>query len=91
MKGKNKLITADKALIHDVRRMIEETRASVAVEANTGLTLLHWRIGRRITQEVLKESWWNMANELLPRCRKNYPKATVLVQLFHFNPNDQIL
>ena len=55
MKGKNVLVTADKSLIRDVRQMIEETRASVAVTVNTGLTMLYWRIGRRVNQEVLKE------------------------------------
>jgi hypothetical protein len=28
----------------------------VAAAVNTGLTMLYWRIGRRINQEVLKES-----------------------------------
>ena len=42
------------ALLNDIRRMIEETRSSVAIAVNTGLTLLHWRIGRRINDEILK-------------------------------------
>jgi len=56
MKGKRILEIADKSLIRDVRQMIEETRASVAATVNTGLTILYWRIGRRINQEILKES-----------------------------------
>jgi hypothetical protein len=56
MKGKRILGIADKPLIRDVRQMIEETRASVAATVNTGLTILYWRIGRRINQEILKES-----------------------------------
>ena len=42
------------ALLNDIRRMIEKTRSSVAIAVNTGLTLLHWRIGRRINDEILK-------------------------------------
>ena len=42
------------ALIADIRRMIEETRSAVAVTVNVGLTVLNWRIGRRIAQEILK-------------------------------------
>ncbi len=34
--------------------MIEETRAAVAVTVNAGLTLLYWRIGKRIGEEILK-------------------------------------
>ncbi|RJQ85047.1 MAG: DUF1016 domain-containing protein [Desulfobacteraceae bacterium] len=56
MKAKKSLVTPDKSLIRDVRQMIEETRASVAAAVNTGLTMLYWRIGRRINQEILKEA-----------------------------------
>jgi hypothetical protein len=41
-------------LIADVRRMIEETRSAVAVTVNAGLTILYWRIGKRISEEILK-------------------------------------
>jgi predicted nuclease of restriction endonuclease-like (RecB) superfamily len=44
----------DTSLIHDIRRLIEETRESVAAAVNAGLTMLYWRIGRRIRQDVLK-------------------------------------
>jgi predicted nuclease of restriction endonuclease-like (RecB) superfamily len=54
MTRKEGLLAADKALIRDVRQMIEEARASVAVAVNAGLTILYWRIGRRISQEILK-------------------------------------
>ena len=56
MKHRNELLAADKALVRDVRRMVEEARASVAVAVNTGLTMLYWRIGHRIKQEILKDS-----------------------------------
>lgn len=41
-------------LLRDLKAMIEETRSAVAVAVNAGLTMLYWRIGRRIGQEVLK-------------------------------------
>ncbi len=55
MKDNKDLAAVDKFLVRDVRQMIEETRASVAAAVNTGLTMLYWRIGRRINQEILKE------------------------------------
>ena len=55
MKVTKTLVTPDKSLIRDIRQMIEETRASVAAAVNTGLTMLYWRIGRRINQEILKD------------------------------------
>ena len=41
------------ALIEDIRQMIGEARRSVATTVNAGLTLLYWRIGKRIVDEVL--------------------------------------
>ena len=41
-------------LLKDLRRMIEETRRGVAVFVNSALTMLYWRVGRRINEEILK-------------------------------------
>lgn len=37
----------------EIRQLIEETRKSVAVAVNAGLTMLYWEVGRRINEEVL--------------------------------------
>jgi hypothetical protein len=42
------------ALLHDVRRLIEEARSAVAITVNAGLTMLYWQIGKRINREILK-------------------------------------
>jgi predicted nuclease of restriction endonuclease-like (RecB) superfamily len=41
-------------LLDDLRRMIDETRQGVAVTVNAALTTLYWRIGKRISEEILK-------------------------------------
>ena len=41
-------------LLSEIRHLIAETRAGVAVAVNTGLTLLYWKIGKRIQEEILK-------------------------------------
>jgi DUF1016 N-terminal domain len=46
------VIQADE-LLGELRRMIDAARARVATAANAELTLLHWRIGRKIYSEVL--------------------------------------
>jgi len=38
----------------EIRQLIEETRRSVAVAVNAGLTMLYWEVGRRINEEVLR-------------------------------------
>ncbi|MBI5481298.1 MAG: DUF1016 domain-containing protein [Deltaproteobacteria bacterium] len=40
-------------LLADVRRLIEEARGQAATAVNVVVTLLHWRIGKRIGSEVL--------------------------------------
>ncbi|MFZ1463300.1 MAG: PDDEXK nuclease domain-containing protein, partial [Anaerolineae bacterium] len=41
-------------LLEDLRQMIEETRQGVATTVNAALTMLYWRIGKRINEEILK-------------------------------------
>jgi len=45
---------ASSPLLEDIRQMIEETRQGVAATVNAGLTLLYWRVGKRISEEILK-------------------------------------
>lgn len=41
------------ALVSDVKQLIDEARQRVAASVNAELTLLYWRIGKRIQSEVL--------------------------------------
>jgi hypothetical protein len=45
---------ASAGLLGDIRRMIDEAHAAVAETVNAGLTMLYWRIGKRINEEILK-------------------------------------
>ena len=56
MTDKMDSLAADKVLVRDIRRLIEEARSTVATTVNVALSILYWRIGRRINQEILKES-----------------------------------
>jgi predicted nuclease of restriction endonuclease-like (RecB) superfamily len=41
--------------LEDIKQLIEETRSTVAAAVNASLTMLYWRIGKRIHKEVLRE------------------------------------
>ena len=43
-------------LLDDIRTLIESTRTSVARAVNTGLVMLYWGIGRKIREEILKNT-----------------------------------
>ena len=49
----DRLSTVSPVLIEDIRQIIGEARRSVASTVNAGLTLLYWRVGKRIVNEVL--------------------------------------
>ena len=42
-------------LLRDLRGLIEQTRERVAAAVNRELTLLHWHIGKRIREDILRE------------------------------------
>lgn len=58
--------TTPDALLVDLRRLIEDTRSSVAVAVNAGLTLLYWQVGQRIYKEVLQQDRAEYAKRILP-------------------------
>lgn len=53
-------------LLNDIRLMIEETRSSIAVTVNAGLTMLYWQIGKRISDEILKGERAEYGAAILP-------------------------
>lgn len=55
----------DSILLTDIRRMIKEARSALAVAANAGLTLLYWRIGKRIHEEILKKKRAEYSKEIV--------------------------
>jgi predicted nuclease of restriction endonuclease-like (RecB) superfamily len=52
----NKDLHPEQLVVADIRQLIEESRQEVAVAVNASLTLLYWRIGKRINDEVLNNS-----------------------------------
>jgi hypothetical protein len=54
-------------LIADIRGLIESARVRVAGAVNFELTMLYWRIGKRIRDEVLEEKRAEYGAEIVPR------------------------
>ena len=48
------MIRVSPPLLEELRRMIEESRRSLAWAVNAAMTMLYWRIGTRINQEILQ-------------------------------------
>lgn len=59
------IIQSDAGLAADVRQMIEQTREGVARTVNAGMTLLYWRIGKRIQTEILRNQRAEYGKEIV--------------------------
>jgi hypothetical protein len=54
MARKKDILTANDTLVQDIRSLIEEARSTVATTVNAALTMLYWRVGKRINEEIPK-------------------------------------
>ena len=59
------IIQGNAGLVTDVRDMIKQARSGVAHTVNVGITLLYWRIGKRIQMEVLQHTRAEYGQEIL--------------------------
>jgi hypothetical protein len=59
-------VVIHRALAREIRVMIEAARERVAREVNAGLTALHWQIGARVRQDILKNRRATYGQEILP-------------------------
>jgi len=59
------ILQSPAGLTADVRGMIEQTRGQVARIVNAGMTLLYWRIGKRIQVEILGNQRAEYGKEIL--------------------------
>lgn len=55
----------DDPLLQDIRLLIEQARSTVAIAVNVGLTMMYWRIGKRIQNDVLKSERANYGDEIV--------------------------
>jgi len=90
-----------KIFIDDIRRMIDEARSTVAATVNTGLTLLHWHIGKRINEEILDGSRAKYGKQILATLSQelsneygkgfNYSALTRMIRFAEVFPQKEIV
>lgn len=101
MSAKKSLIRHDETLLCDLRGLIEETRAHVAITVNAALTMLYWRIGKRINEEILKgeraaygaEILQTMSAKLMVEHGSSFSEKNLrrMIQFSEVFPDEQIL
>ncbi len=96
------MIKPDKnVLINDIRKMIEDTRNSVAVTVNTGITMLYWHIGKRINNEILKGKRADygksivatLSQQLIREYGKSFSEKNIrrMIQFYEVFDNEEIV
>lgn len=63
---KKSLPVGNGQLFEEIRSLIEETRSTVATTVNAALTMLYWRVGKRISEEILQGERAEYGKEILP-------------------------
>lgn len=74
-------------LFHDIKTLIEETKAKAAIVINSALTSMYWHIGKKINDEILKheraEYGKEIVNSLSRQLVNMYGNSYSKVNLFH--------
>ncbi len=77
----------DEVLFDEIRSLIEQTRSRVAQTVNSALVLMNWHIGKRISDEVLKNKRAEYGNEIVSTLSQQltveYGKGFSRQNLFH--------
>jgi len=74
-------LSASSVLLGDLRGIIQETRQGVAATVNAALILLYWRVGKRISEEILQGGQAEYGEQILPQSRKNWCTTTAKVSV----------
>ena len=95
------IIHSASGLVADVRSMIEQTREGVAQTVNAGITLLYWRIGKRIQTAVLdneraeygKEIVATLSRQLMDEFGRGFSRRNLfnMIRFAEVFPNGQIV
>jgi len=88
-------------LLSDIEQMIAEARAVVATTVNAGLTMLYWRIGRRIREGILKEGRAeygkgivvSLSRQLVEQHGRNFSEKNLrrMIQFAEVFPDEEIV
>ncbi len=71
MVKKKDIQSAESALFNEISTLIEQSQAQVVSHVNSALTMLFWKVGRRINEFVL----WNTKepNRMLKSVKTQFP------------------
>lgn len=94
-------VAAAKDLAADIAGLIQDARQAVACAVNSGLTLLYWRIGQRIQQELLQGERADYGEQIVATVAQqltrdfgrgfSYSALKRMVKLYEASPDQAII
>ncbi len=100
-KNKPTLIKTDEVLFDEIRSLVEQTRSRVASTVNSALVLMNWHIGKRISDEVLKNKRAEYGKEIVASlsqqltveygCSFDKPNLTRMIKFAEIYPDIEIV
>jgi len=91
----------ESAVISEIRTLIESARGRVASFINSELTLLYWKVGERISREILREKRAEYGKEIVVSLSRqlvedygngfSVPNLSRMVRLAEYFPKEKIL
>lgn len=63
------------ALFSEIRQLVEAARSAAATAVNVSLTMLHWRIGQRIREEILNQERADYGSQIVGRLSQQLQQA----------------
>ena len=95
------LTSVPEGLLDDLRLMIDQTRSNLATTVNMTLTMLNWRVGKRIREEVLlgeraeygKQIVVSLARQLMVDYGKSFTEKNLrrMIQFAEVFQNEEIV
>lgn len=77
----------NKSLNSQIKQWIDESKQQIAVSVNSTMTLLYWRIGKRIKEEILQDKRAEYGKQVIANLSKDltllYGKGWSVKQLHH--------
>jgi len=99
--GGNDIQTFADRLFSDISVLIRESRTSVAIAVNAGMTMLYWQIGKRISEEILKkeraaygqEIVSSLARQLAEEYGRGFSEKSIrhMIRFFEAFPDEKIV
>ena len=88
-------------LVSDIRQLIDEARKNLAISVNSGLTFLHWQVGKRIEIEIFKGDRAKYGTQIISVLGKQLEKdfgrgfsekmLRRMIQFYKVFPDEQIV